>query len=101
MLMLRNGLEKLVLERNVSIWGHCKEIEREESTFDGDELDHDDSKPEALVRAGFKLHLSRYSTAGDVKRVGEGDGHLDLGMMGRSIHGLWPGLGLKCHSSSR
>lgn len=38
-------------------------------TFDGDELDHNDSEPEAFVRAGLKLHLSRNGVAGDVKRV--------------------------------
>jgi hypothetical protein len=82
----------------VSRWGHRKGIEREKATFDGDELDYNDAKPEAFVRAGLKLHLSRNRVAGDVKRVGEGDGHLDLGMMGRSVHGLWPGFGLKRHS---
>jgi len=60
------------------------------ATFDGNKLDHNDAEPEAFIRAGFKLHLARNSVAGDEKRVREGDGDLDLGMMGRSIHGLWP-----------
>ena len=80
--------------------GPRKGIERRKATFDGDELDHDDTKPEAFVCAGLKGQFPRNNAAGDVKRVGEGDGHLDLGMMRRSIHGLRPGLGLKRHSSS-
>jgi hypothetical protein len=98
MLRLRNGLGKLVLERNMSMWGQCGGIERAKVTFDGDKLDHDDAEPKAFIRAGLKLQLARNSVAGDEKRVGEGDGHLDLGMMGRGIHGFWPGLR---HYSSR
>jgi hypothetical protein len=78
MLRLPNGLEKLVLGRNMSIWGHRGGIERAKTTFNGDKLDHNDAEPEASIRARLKLHLSRNSVAGDEKRVGEGDGHLDL-----------------------
>jgi hypothetical protein len=38
-------------------------------TFDGNELDHDDAKTEAFVRAGLKLHLSGDCIACDVKWV--------------------------------
>ena len=70
-------------------------------TFDGDELDHDDAKTEAFVCAGLKLYLSRDCVSGDVEWVREGDGDLDLGVMGRCIHGLGPGLRLKSHFWSK
>ena len=87
-------------EERINLGEHRKGIEREKATFNGNKLDHDDTKPEAFVRSGLKGQFPRNNAAGDVKRVGEGDGHLDLGMMRRSVHGLWPGLGLKRHSPS-
>lgn len=71
--------------------------DRATGTFDGDELDHYNAETETSVRAGLKLDLSRDGVARDVKRVGEGDGDVDLGMVRSSIHWLWPGLGMKRH----
>jgi hypothetical protein len=57
-------------------------------TLDGEELDLEDGKPEALVRAALHLHPPGDRAACNGERVREAHAHAKLGVMRRRVHRL-------------
>ena len=68
-------------------------------TFNGDELDEDETDAEASVRPALHLHLPGDRAACDEALVGERERNVDLGVVRRGVHGLWPRL--ESHSCVR
>ena len=61
-------------------------------TFNGDELDEDEADAEASVRPALHLHLAGDRAACDEALVREREQDVDLGVVRRGVHGLWPRL---------